>query len=381
MQELRPYQRKVVNDVRSALRSGARSVLLVAPTGSGKTRMVAHAVRGIQGGCLALAHRKEICKQISEEFTERGPEKFMVKGIGSQIAIEAVRTRQYKAMFIDEAHHISASSYRRLVENRGNMILIGATATPYRSDGASLEPYFDAVVTAPSVKDLSDQGYLAKLHYIASQGVDFEGIKLQKKGEFEEADALRRVRVSVQAGDLVSSWAKYAKGRNAVIYAINLEHCESIRAELDKAKVPCAIVSSRIGKREREGVIRSFEDGSLRAIINCEVFTEGTDLKKVGAVIMLRPTNSRALYKQMIGRGLRPDVSCVVLDHVGNFMRHGNVMTEDPLEIMRSAKLLQSLSSGQGARDMSVQIERMDLHIERVRVDLGKIWTPSVFRA
>lgn len=368
--------KKIVHHVEA----GARSILLVAPTGSGKTRMVSEAMRIANRSCLAVAHRIELCKQIDNEFDRTGPGEYQVVGIGSRRVGDLIRAAKYKSLFVDEGHHIAATSYRRLVENRGHMLLVAATATPYRTDGASLKPFFDKIVLAPSARELSDAGHLAKVTYVSSDDVDYEGIRLTKRLEFDEKDALRRVRVSVQAGHIVTAWWRYARGRNALVYAINLEHCEWIKAELDAANVPCAIISSRTGRRERRQLIADFERRSLRALINCEVFTEGTDISMVGAIIMVRPTNSRSLYKQMIGRGMRPDVPCVVIDHVGNCLRHGNVMMENPIEVMNAGRLKSAATSSSTPKPMGIEIERMDLHIEVVDSQMARIWTPSIFR-
>lgn len=342
--------------------------------------MVASSLAG--RSVLAIAHRVELCKQIDAEFQRQRMRDCTVAGVAAQRTPALLQSGKFDTLFVDEAHHIAAASYRRLAEHRRDMVLIGATATPYRADGASLKPFFDEVVMAPSAQELSHMGYLSDVTYVSSDSVDYAGIKLSKKNEFEEADALRRVRVAVQAGDVVRAWGRYAKGKNALIYAINLEHCESVKAELLAAGVPCDIVSSRAGKRERASLVDRFESRKLRALINCEVFTEGTDLKGVGVITMLRPTNSRGLYKQMIGRGLRPDVSCTVLDHVGNFLRHGNVLVENPLDAMRAARLRRAATAtGEVASSLDVKFERMELHVEKIDADLAPIWTPSVFRA
>lgn len=375
---LRPYQVKMVSEICDAISQGAKSILVVAPTGSGKTKIVSAALRKAGLSALGIAHRVEICRQIRSEFLLTGPTSYEVMGISSSAVNSIVRDQKFDALFIDEAHHSAASSYRRIIANRGRMILISATATPYRTDGVSLTPIFERVVVAPSAAELCGQGYLARVKYVGAEDVDFEGVKLTKKNEFEAEDALRRVRVAVQAGDLVAAWNKYARNAKALIYAINLEHCEEIFKELKLSRISAEIVSSRSSRSKRKSHIDAFEDDRIKALINCEVFTEGTDLRGVGAIIMLRPTNSRALYKQMIGRGMRPDVPCVVLDHVGNHRRHGNVMTEDPLEIMRSAKLERAAVS-ESSPPMDVSIQRMDLHVERVDCRLATVWTPSIF--
>jgi superfamily II DNA or RNA helicase len=258
-------------------------------------------------------------------------------------------------------------------------LLFGGTATPYRTDGVSLEKDFHEIIVAPSIEELVLAGYLARIRYVASTDVDFEDVRRTLQQEFEAEDAFRKVRIVVQAGDILASWKKHAAGKKALIYCCNQEHCEMVEAELQQSGIAAAAVTHRTGTKERDAIVANFEAGILRALINCEVFTEGTDLKNVGCIIMVRPVASRSLYKQMLGRGLRPDVPCVAIDLVGNYLRHGNILTEDPIEIMKASHLLKTM--GVVSTNDVIEATRLELHVHKVETaTIKRVWTPSFFR-
>ncbi len=373
-----PYQETCIREIVTLAQAGARSILLVSATGSGKTMMIGEAARRLKLNLTAVAHRVEIKKQLKKSFDRLGVNS-IVATIGSKSMYQALE--KSSGFFIDEAHHAAAMTYQKALSAARSIdqLVLGATATPYRQDGVSLQKDFDAIVTAPSISELVAQGYLARIKYIASTDVDFNEVRRTVQAEFVAEDAFRKVRVVVQAGDILRAWQKYAPGRKAIIYCCNQEHCELVERELLEANVMVKSVTSRTATKDRSNAIRAFERGSLKALINCEVFTEGTDIANVGAIIMVRPAHSRALYKQMIGRGLRPDIDCSVIDHVGNYMLHGNVLTEDPLAIMENARLL--TTQGVVERDSVVEAMRLELYVHKVEnAKISRIRAPGFFR-
>lgn len=375
---LRDYQERVVEQVVAAYESGARSILLIAPTGSGKTRMVSAAIAKLNLRCASFAHRREIVKQIGDAMSAAGVAKHYECTTTAAKALKLAAGRDCDALFIDEAHHIAAPSYLALLRAGRGKFVIGATATPYRADGARIDEIFDVVVTTGSARSLSDKGYLANVEYYAASNVDFEGIKRNIKNDFDSDEAFERVRISIQAGDLIRSWSEHAAMAPALIYCINQAHCELVKDELSAAGIKCAVVTSRTKTSERNQSITLFEKKQISALINCEIFTEGTDIKGVHTIVLLRPTLSRSLYKQIIGRGLRPDVDCKVIDHVGNHLRHGDVLNEDELATMRRAGVVKET---QGAnRAMEVQVGRMAMHIELVEAQMTRVMVPPAFR-
>lgn len=157
---LRDYQKDVVGDFQKALSDGAKSILIVSPTGSGKTKMVSSALKITNRIPLAIAHRVEICNQIRKEFSDNNFERFWVRRIQSSDTLRmASNDNVIATIFIDGARHIAANSYQRVVKQRGKKLLVGATATPYRADGASIVDNFDVVIYAPTHAELVDRGY------------------------------------------------------------------------------------------------------------------------------------------------------------------------------------------------------------------------------
>lgn len=375
---LRDYQERAVQDILAAVAAGAQSVLLIAPTGSGKTRMISAAVARMGRQCVSYAHRREIVRQIADAMQAASVAVHDAMGVTSARALRAANSSRFDTLFVDEAHHIAAPSYLQLLKAGRNKLILGATATPYRADGAKIGPLFDAVVATESARCLADAGYLAQVSYVAASDVDFAGIKKNIKKDFDATEALERVRISVQAGDVVQSWTDHAHGAPALVYCINQQHCELVREELTEAGKTAAVVTARTRPTERRALIAAFEARELDALINCEIFTEGTDIRGVQTLIMLRPTLSRALYKQMIGRGLRPDVDCIVIDHVGNHARHGDVLNEDVLDTMSRQGAVRDTDAA--GRALEVRVGRMAMHIARVEAQLSRIWVPSVFR-
>lgn len=374
---LRDYQSRVVQQVVDAYRLGARSALVIAPTGSGKTRMISEAVRQMNLRCASFAHRREILSQIRVAMRFAGVSTHKESNVSSSSAPTVAASDAFDAVFFDEAHHMAAPSYLRLVNAAKGKFILGATATPYRTDGVRIDTMFDVVVSAGTARDIAAQGYLATVEYFALTDVDFVGIKRTLKNDFDKKQSFERVRISIQAGDVVSSWREHAGLSPALIYCINTEHCELVRGELAASGISAGIVTSRTKIVDRNEMIERFEQGDLKAIINCEIFTEGTDIKGVGTIILLRPTLSRGLYKQIIGRGLRPDVDCKVIDHVGNNKRHGDVLNEDEATIV--ARTGSARDAIESSKSMAPAIGKMSMHIELVKAELTKIWVPAAF--
>jgi DNA repair protein RadD len=374
----RKYQKAAIAEMERAVRDGAKSILLVSPTGSGKTKIVSDFLSRNSRHPVGVAHRIEIVRQIGSAFERAGLQSFNAVSFASSQAIHLAASASVDAIFIDEAHHIAASRYQKIMKAAAGKLIIGATATPYRADGVSVIGNFDCVVNAATATELCEQGYLAKLSYVSASDVDFTGVKLNVRRDLDEKGALERVRVVVQAGDIVQAWRQHAFGRSAIIYAINVEHVEMISRELREHNIPHEAITGRTKKSVRDQAIRAFENGYVKALVNCEVFTEGTDVAEVGAIIMVRPTLSRALYKQMIGRGMRPDCDCVVIDHVGNYKRHGDVMAEDVEEVAKNMSRL--TSADERGETAVVPDQKTAIHVEKIDVSLSNIWVPNFFK-
>jgi DNA repair protein RadD len=350
---LRSYQTEVIDKVDAALGQGKRRVLLVAPTGAGKTVILAAIIKQAVAEDLrvmVLAHRREIISQTSEKLSAQQIEHGVIRAgllmdLEQNVQVCSIQTVWARAMrttkiplppadllVIDESHHVPAQTYRKLIEAYPNAILLGATATPCRGDGRGLGNFFDCIVETPQVPELIAEGYLVKTRVYAPKDVDLKGVRVQG-GDYVETQLAQRMDRDDLVGDIVSHWHKFGGRRKTVVFAINVAHSIHIRDEFIKSGVRAEHIDGTTPKEERDAVLARLASGETELVTNCMVLTEGWDQPEVSCCILARPTKKMGLYRQMVGRVLRPapgKFDAIVLDHSGAVFQHGFV--EDPVE-------------------------------------------------
>ncbi len=353
MTALRPYQHDVIAECERVVESGTRRIILVAPTGSGKTVIASAVIKAaIAKGqhVLVLAHTREIIGQTAKKlfandiehgiiqagFPTRPDESVQVASIQT-LWSRAMRSRRMELpaadlLIIDEAHHTPANTYRKIIDAYPDAVLIGLTATPARGDGRGLGGIFDAIVECPQVAELIEQKYLVKTRVFAPVDPDLRDVEV-RKGDFVENQLAERMDRDNLVGDIVSTWHKYGERRKTVVFAVNVAHSRHICEEFIKSGVKAEHVDGSTPKEERDGALARLASGETEVITNCMVLTEGWDMPEVSCVILARPTKKMGLYRQMVGRVLRPadgKVNAIVIDHSGAVFRHGFV--EDRVE-------------------------------------------------
>jgi superfamily II DNA or RNA helicase len=343
--ELRPYQVDVIAELEQAIAAGKRKVLLVAPTGSGKTVIAAAIIAGTARRVLVVAHRREIVNQTSDKLTARGvlhgiiqagDEKKLRPMAAVQVAsIQTLHARAIRSstmfmppaalVIIDEAHHACAMTYQKVIDAYPNAIILGLTATPCRGDRRGLGGIFKTIIECPQVAPLIEQGYLVKTRVYAPINPDLRGIKTQA-GDYVETQLAERMDKPKLVGDIVTHWHKYGDGRRTVVFACSVGHSIHIRDEFIKAGVRAEHLDGATPSADRDAILARLASGQTEVVPNCMVLTEGFDCPDIGCIILARPTKKMGLYRQMIGRGLRPadgKSDCVILDHSGAVFRHG----------------------------------------------------------
>jgi superfamily II DNA or RNA helicase len=342
---LRPYQTDIAAEFEAHVERGDRSILLVAPTGSGKTVVAAAIIASSDRRVLVVAHRREIVNQTADKLTARGvphgiiqagDEKKLRPMATVQVAsIQTLHARAIRSnamlmpaadlLIIDEAHHACAMTYGKVIEAYPNAIILGLTATPCRGDGRGLGGIFKTMIECPQVPDLIEQGYLVKARVYAPVDPDLRGIKTQA-GDYVEAQLAERMDQDKLVGDIVTHWFKYGERRKTVAFACSVGHSVHIRDEFVRAGVRTEHLDGETSIDERAAILGRLASGETEVVCNCMVLTEGFDLPDMGCIILARPTKKMGLYRQMIGRGLRPadgKSDVVVLDHAGAVFRHG----------------------------------------------------------
>lgn len=260
----------------------------------------------------------------------------------------------------DEAHHVlAANKWGDAANMFPNAKGLGVTATPTRADnkglGRHVDGLFDDMYVGPSMRELINQGYLTDYRIFAPPSdLNLDGVKITGSGEYSPNELRKRVQKSHIVGDVVKHYLRLAPGKLGVTFVNSVETATEVAASYNAASVPAEVVSADTPDRDRAEILRRFKRRELLQLVNVDLFGEGFDLPAIEVVSMARPTQSYSLYAQQFGRALRlmiPDVlagawdtytdaqrrqfiaesnkpCAIIIDHVGNFMRHGRPDTE-----------------------------------------------------
>lgn len=312
------------------------------PTGAGKTVVFSEMVRSaVEGGRVVwiVVPRNELLLQASDQLSLVGVDHGRIApgfeeslAFSTHVVSSSTLIRRWEKikrppdfMIIDEAHLY----FDRQVEIRERFPktkFVGVTATPERLDGRGLSELYGELVVGPSLERLVELLYLSNLRYFAPP---LDGLKqVHRRGtEFnpDELDALLTQRKVY--GRVIDHYRKHADGKPALVFCRSVKSAAETAARFSEAGYRFENVDGGMSYRKRKTLIDGLRDGDLDGLTSCELVTYGLDVPRVEAVIMLRPTLSKALFFQMIGRGLRPwpgKRECVVLDHVGNLQEHGH---------------------------------------------------------
>jgi superfamily II DNA or RNA helicase len=350
---LRPYQNRVIDDFDREVAAGKKRIILVAPTGSGKTIIGSAIIKSVterRRGVLVVAHRREIIQQTCDKLHANGiahgiilagmqprPLEFVqvasIQTLWSRVVQrESIELPQAQLLVIDEAHHCPARTYRKIVDAYPDAIVLGLTATPCRGDGRGLGSIFQTIIECPQVAELIEQGYLVRTRVYAPVDPDLRGVRTVAGDYVEDQLADRMDRVKL-IGDIVTHWHKYGERRKTVAFAVNVAHSVHLRDEFIKSGVRAEHIDGGTPKPERDVSLARLASGEIELITNCQVLSEGWDMPEVGCCILARPTKKMGLFRQMIGRVLRPaegKPDAIILDHSGAVFRHG--FAEDPVE-------------------------------------------------
>lgn len=342
MIELRPYQQVMVDGIRAEYRSGARAVLAVAPTGSGKTvtfAFVTHGALAKGHRVMILAHRIELVDQISETLKAfdvqhgfiaanypRSPRLPVQVASVQTLARRLAQTPEPDLVVIDEAHHATArNTLGTVLRHFPRARVLGVTATPLRLSGEGLGECFQRMVIGPSVQEMIDLGALSQVKVYAPPTIDASGLRLTR-GDFAMADLAGIADKPTITGDVLDHYRRLACGLPAVAFCVSVEHARHVAQQFTEAGISSAHIDGGMDSALRRGVVQSFRRGQIKVMTSCELVSEGFDCPGIVAGLLLRPTASLGLYMQQVGRCLRPapgKAHAIILDHAGNTRRHG----------------------------------------------------------
>jgi superfamily II DNA or RNA helicase len=352
---LRPYQVKFVKDVYACIGAGYRRIVCVAPTGSGKTvisgQIVSHAFQRTRK-VLFLIHRDALLEQTSAKFKTFDIECGFIKSGHREnrealVQIASVQTLARRDWWLDfepdlivfdECHIVAWSeiAQKMMAQIFPDAIYLGLTATPWRlSKTQGMADVFEALVCAPMPYELIEQGYLVKPCYFGLPQADLDRVGTIS-GDFDESELAIVCDQPELVQNIVREWQRIAYGRRTIVFAVNVAHSKHLCETFQGAGFPAAHVDGTTPLKERDRIYAQLAAGEILILCSCQALTEGFDCPSVSAILLSRPTKSRALYMQMVGRGLRlceeiEKRDCVVLDQSGNVQRFGFI--EDLEEI------------------------------------------------
>ena len=298
----RPYQQECLDVIE---KQPPGSYLCNLATGLGKTWIFTHIPR--QGRVLILAHREELVRQPAKYYDcPVGFEIAKDKSSGEEVVIASVQSLvrrldrfapdDFDMIITDECHHSAASTYQKIYEHFNPRLHLGFTATVNRGDKVRLDTVFSKIIFQRDLRWGIKNGYLCD---ITCRRVDI-GFNLSAvhtrhgdyaPGELDEA-------MDGTADAIAEAYRDLAVGAT-LIFAVSVHQAEEIAKRITGA----VVVTGET--KNRAAIIEAFTRGEIPCIVNCMVFTEGTDIPRVETVIIARPTQSEALYAQMVGRGLR----------------------------------------------------------------------------
>ncbi|CAO0791960.1 unnamed protein product [Mucor circinelloides] len=306
---------------------------------------------------LLLAHRTELLDQAHDQIkrynpdlnvqVEQGKRKVDIEKADVVIASvptlgrqDSARISQYdpdlfKAVLIDEAHHATADTYKRILEyfdfnEEGcKKLLWGCTATVKRHDGEALQQVFDSITYHKGFMEMIEKKYLCPMRVtIINTMIDLSAVRSTSE-DFVQKDLAEAVNTNPRNQVIVSSWMKYAheKGRKAtLVFAVDINHTIELCNAFIDAGINARFITSKSNAIERLQVLEEFRQGKIPVLVNCAILTEGTDIPIVDCILLTRPTQSTTLFQQMFGRGLRlfpGKEDCLVIDFEDNFTDKG----------------------------------------------------------
>jgi DNA repair protein RadD len=363
---VRPYQKHAIDRARELVGGGINKIVIVMPMGAGKTRTAAGIIYGaISYGkrVLFVADQRELIRQCFCSLVRAGIEPHDIGIImantpaagsgalfnaldpqlsdrdiwrmfgraraGAPVQIASIDTYRNRArphadiVIVDECHEALGKTHMSMFANYPDAIFIGLTATPYRSDGRGLGEFWQHLEVVITTSELMSMGMLVDpvvWTVPLDRLPDLASVKINSKGDFDEDDLAIAMDKPELVGDIVDHWYRRANGIRTVAFATGVQHSKDITAKFRGAGVRAEHMDAMTPIDERDAIFARLESGETQVLVNCQIVCKGWDQPSVKCAILARPTKSKALHRQQVGRVLRPynGQGAIILDHSGN---------------------------------------------------------------
>lgn len=344
--ELRRHQHEALEALQRLRSEGKTIALLTHATGTGKTIVAIEDAKRLGGRTLFLGHRKHLVRQAARRLREFWPEQPVGVFMGRQREVAAFNVAgsiqsvaeslhlfapdAFRYLVIDEAHHATADTYRAILAHFRPDFILGLTATPERADGESVLQIFRDSAHRLSLEEAVKLGELVPIRCLRVEtNVDLSRVRFNGV-QYNRWDIDERVVVSSRDQLIVDTYRGHVPGRKAVAFCVNVRHGEELARRFRDEGFPAESVSGSMSEAKRQEILERFERGEISVLCACDVLNEGWDCPSIEVLLMARPTLSKVLYLQQLGRGTRkaPGKEClIVIDFVDNAIRYNAPLT------------------------------------------------------
>lgn len=352
---LRPYQERMIVDVRNALKRNNR-VILQAPTGSGKTAIASSIIRMAvekHNSVLFLAPRRELVTQTHETLKRFDVDSGIIMAglapsLYSKVQVASFDTLHARAVkrkkikmptahlvIVDEAHLSIAQSRKDILELYPDAKLIGLTATPARGDGRCLGEVYQEIVLGESIASLTEQGYLVPLRYYIPTKPDLSALKV-RGGDYVESELGGFMDKPQLVGDIIKHWKRLASDRSTVVFCSGISHSKHVTEEFLKHGIRAEHLDGETPTSERAEILSRVSSGETQVLCNVFVASYGLDIPRLSCAVLARPTKNITLFLQTVGRIMRTfkgKVDGLVIDHAGAVDENGFADDDIPWSI------------------------------------------------
>ena len=335
--ELRDYQQEATENLQKMREDGKTIALLYNATGVGKTITAATDAKAVGGRILFLVNALKLASQAKETFAKAWPEATLGEYTGSQKDmtqtvifatvqsiskdLEKFSPTDFDYLIVDECHHAAANTYQKIFTYFHPKFILGLTATPERSDGEDMMELFQNVAHKMDLKTAVERGVLVPIRCIrVKTNIDLTDVRINGI-KYNSQDLESKLFIPERNQLIVDTYLKYVNGKKTVIFCASVDHAAEIAKLLRDNGVKAEAVSGRDRVEVREKILKDYETGSTNVLCACDLLNEGWDSPHTTVLFMARPTMSKTIYLQQLGRGTRRcpgKEDLLVIDFVDN---------------------------------------------------------------
>lgn len=319
--ELRDYQQEAIDNLKKMREDGKTIALLYHATGVGKTITAATDAKAVGGRTLFLVNALKLASQAKDTFAKVWPEATLGEYTGSQKDVsqtvifatvqsiskdlEKFSPTDFDYLIVDECHHAAANTYQKIFTYFHPKFILGLTATPERSDGEDMLELFQNVAHKMDLKTAVERGVLVPIRCIrVKTNIDLTDVRINGI-KYNSQDLESKLFIPERNQWIVDTYLKYVNGKKTVIFCASVDYAAEIAKLLRDSGVKAEAVSGRDRVEVREKILKDYETGSTNVLCACDLLNEGWDSPHTTVLFMARPTMSKTIYLQQLGRGTR----------------------------------------------------------------------------